>query len=343
MTESAAPGFTTHQAATHHALRLLTTRSRLRTATARRKLQVALGLIWLVDSALQYQPYMFTKAFVTQLIDPTIPGNPDWISSSQTWAAGVMIHHVALYNAVFATTQLLLAAAILWPRTTKLGLGGSAGWAILVWWFGEGLGGILTSTSPVMGAPGAAILYAFVALAIWPHQDQGEREFLAQGTSVADTGILGRYVPRLGWSVLWLGLVDLGLQSTNRSPSSLHDTVLSASAGEPGWITSLDRAIAAPLANHGTESSIALAALYLLVAAGVWNRTLLRPTLVLALLLAAALWAAEDFGGIFTGSGTDVNTGPLLALFALALWPGGTSSYAERTDPYIGSGAEAAS
>ncbi len=29
----------------------------------RRGLQVALGLVWLLDAALQYQPYMFTRAF----------------------------------------------------------------------------------------------------------------------------------------------------------------------------------------------------------------------------------------------------------------------------------------
>jgi hypothetical protein len=37
--------------------------------------------------------------------------------------------------------------------------------------------------------------------------------------------------------------------------------------------------------------------------------------------VAAALWLAEGLGGILTGSGTDPNTGPLLALLALAFWP----------------------
>ena len=42
---------------------------------------------------------------------------------------------------------------------------------------------------------------------------------------------------------------------------------------------------------------------------------------MLALVVAALLWLAQGMGGIFTGSGTDPNTGPLLALLALAFWP----------------------
>jgi hypothetical protein len=33
-------------------------------------------------------------------------------------------------------------------------------------------------------------------------------------------------------------------------------------------------------------------------------------------------WLGEGLGGIFTGSSTDPNSGPLLALVAIAFWPG---------------------
>jgi hypothetical protein len=37
---------------------------------------------------------------------------------------------------------------------------------------------------------------------------------------------------------------------------------------------------------------------------------------------ALSIWAVgENFGGILTGQATDPNTGPLLALAALAFWP----------------------
>jgi hypothetical protein len=43
---------------------------------------------------------------------------------------------------------------------------------------------------------------------------------------------------------------------------------------------------------------------------------------VLAVAVALIIWVAgEDFGGIFAGSATDPNTGPLLILLAVAYWP----------------------
>ena len=43
---------------------------------------------------------------------------------------------------------------------------------------------------------------------------------------------------------------------------------------------------------------------------------------MLAVVVAAAIWVfGEAFGGILTGGGTDPNSGPLLALLALAYWP----------------------
>ena len=44
----------------------------------RRTLQIALGALWLVDAALQFQPSMFTKGFVTGALEPTASGNP-WL------------------------------------------------------------------------------------------------------------------------------------------------------------------------------------------------------------------------------------------------------------------------
>ncbi|MGH3236681.1 MAG: hypothetical protein ACRDOH_26195, partial [Streptosporangiaceae bacterium] len=63
-----------------------------------------------------------------------------------------------------------------------------------------------------------------------------------------------------------------------------------------------------------------------LVAAGVFlparpARPAIVLAIVLALVVAVALWLAQGLGGIFTGSATDPNSGPLLALLALAFWP----------------------
>src|SRR5580700_5738958 len=45
----------------------------------RRVFQLVLAGIWLVDAMLQYQPFMFTKAF-GQMLAGTAPGNPPVIA-----------------------------------------------------------------------------------------------------------------------------------------------------------------------------------------------------------------------------------------------------------------------
>src|ERR1035438_3944162 len=50
---------------------------------ARRMLQLCLGGLWLLDAILQYQSFMFTKAF-GQMLAATAPGNPAVIASPIT-------------------------------------------------------------------------------------------------------------------------------------------------------------------------------------------------------------------------------------------------------------------
>jgi hypothetical protein len=39
-------------------------------AGLRRWLQIGLGVVWVLDAALQYQPYMFSQGFITNIVDP---------------------------------------------------------------------------------------------------------------------------------------------------------------------------------------------------------------------------------------------------------------------------------
>ena len=65
-----------------------------------------------------------------------------------------------------------------------------------------------------------------------------------------------------------------------------------------------------------------LAFLLALVAVGVClPGPAVRAAVVLAVVLAAALWLAQGMGELFTGMATDPESGPLLALLALSFWP----------------------
>lgn len=91
--------------------------------------------------------------------------------------------------------------------------------------------------------------------------------------------------------------------------------------GEPGWIRSMDSGIATLLNHHGTEFSVVLAVLCIAIAIAIFVPSLVRPALVAVLVFSLAVWLVEDFGGILTSQGTDVNSGPLLALLAWSYWP----------------------
>jgi hypothetical protein len=93
-------------------------------------------------------------------------------------------------------------------------------------------------------------------------------------------------------------------------------------AGQPGWLAWIDDHAASALGSQGLLTSIVLAVVLVIVAAGIYLQApYSRGVIVLAIVLAALLWLAEGLGGILTGSGTDPNSGPLLALLALAFWP----------------------
>ncbi len=118
-------------------------------------------------------------------------------------------------DAAFAAIQLLIGLGIAWRPTIKIALGASIAWSLAVWWLGEGLGGLLNGTaSPANGAPGAVILYALLAVLLWPRRQD-------QPASYAAAARIGVRAARLLWLVLWGGLAGLALAPATAAPRSL--------------------------------------------------------------------------------------------------------------------------
>jgi hypothetical protein len=285
----------------------------------RRALQLGLAAIWLLDGVLQYQPAMYTKAF-GQMLAGTAAGNPSVIARPITWDANLVAHHLVLLNTIFATIQLLLGLGIAFRPTVRIALAASIAWSIGVWWFGEGLGGILNGgASPLNGAPGAVIIYALLAVLLWPADRAPSAPFIAARA-------VGAHVARALWLVFWLSQAYFALIPANRAPQAVNAMIAGMESGEPGWLAAIERGGASLVADRGLAASVALAAALVLIAIGVYlPRPLARATLVLAMVVALVIWVvAEALGGILASGATDPNSGPLLVLLALAYWPAST-------------------
>jgi hypothetical protein len=295
---------------------------------ARRVLQLILAATWLLDGLLQYQSSMYSPMF-GEMIGDSATGNPGVIASPISWNAVLVEHHLVLLNTVFATIQLLLGLGIAYRPTVRVALAASIAWSLGVWWFGEGLGGVLSGgASPVNGGPGAVILYALLAVLLWPADRPGVTAPFVAARAV------GAPVARLLWLTLWGSLAYFALTPANRAPQALHDMIVGMTGGEPGWVTGLENHAAALLDHQGLAASIVLAVALIVIAAGAFPPPpLARGALILALVVAAFIWVfGQAFGQILTGGATDPNSAPLLALLALAYWPSATAgTQAHRT------------
>ena len=121
----------------------------------RRGIQIALGLLWILDGLLQLQPAMLTARFATRVIAPAGQGQPSFVAGPVRDLARVILMHPAVTDVGFGLIQLALGLGLLCPRTARWALDASVAWAVAVWYLGEGLGGLFGSDASLLtGAPG---------------------------------------------------------------------------------------------------------------------------------------------------------------------------------------------
>jgi hypothetical protein len=273
---------------------------------SRRMAQTALGLIWLLDGGLQFQAFMYSQRFPRMLISLTA-GQPSWIASSVSWGAHTAGHNLAVYNTLFALVQVTIALGILYRPTVRPALAVSCAWALGVWWFGEAFGMMfMTMASPLTGAPGAVLIYALVALIVWPTPERG--------------GLLGVQGARIAWCSLWLVMAWLWLGAPSANPNAISAALYAAPSGMV-WLSSLQIDLANWLAGAGVPIAFVLAALSAAIGIAVAVNWRAKQFLIAAVLLNAVYWVlGQGFGGIFAGGATDPNAGPLFILLAYVIY-----------------------
>jgi hypothetical protein len=279
--------------------------------TSRRRLRQGLGLLWLLDAVLQMQHIMWTRGFGAGIINSAAEDQPLVIAAPVRFAGRLIAGHPAAFNLVFVAIQLAIGAGLLMGRTqrwARIWCGASVVWALGIWVLGEGLGGVLTGHEGLdLGAPGAAFIYALIAVAAWPSARP-----------------VGRWLT-WAWTAIWVGGAVLQLLPAQRTPAGLGAQVDMAAMMSPGWLARPESSLAGWLANLPTIGAALITGALVVLQAWVGVAALSRgPSRQSALRVGAALafvfWIlCQGFGGISTGTATDPNSAPLLILLAVAI------------------------
>jgi hypothetical protein len=280
----------------------------------RRRLQITLGILWLIDAGLQFQPYMFSARFATEVLSPAASGQAWFVSAPVTRTAHVVAAHPVAFNVAFASIQLAIGMGLLFRRTVVASLAASIGWSMAVWYLGEGLGGLTGPNAALLtGAPGAALLYALLAGAAWPNtaawpdtsdQSDGPKAWLA-----------------FVWAGYWVGGAILQIWHGPRTPPDLAATVAEGANGAPGWLSRVDFSLARNLEHVNIAVIDGFIVLQLLIGVAVFLPARVRQiAAILGIAICAFFWIiGPGFSQLLSGHATDPNTAPLVVVLAVAL------------------------
>ena len=125
-------------------------------------LRIVFGCVWAVDAWFKWQPGFLNG--LTDMLASMLDGQPAWV---QAWIH-LWINIVSLnphfFAILIALTETAIAFGLIFGFLTRITLAGSIIFAFLIWSIAEGFGGPYVSGSTDIGC---AIIYAFVAIALW--------------------------------------------------------------------------------------------------------------------------------------------------------------------------------
>jgi hypothetical protein len=280
----------------------------------RRVLRIGFGVLWIVDGLLQAQPAM-PAGLPSLVIGPAATGSPGWVERTvglavQTWSGHpVQAAASAVWIQLGIGIWLVSVSSPRWSRVAGLT---SAGWGLVVWVFGEALGGTLApGASWLTGAPGAALFYvaagALLALpaGAWRDPRLGRRILQVSG------GLLAAFAVLQAWpgSGFWQGW-SAGPAGSRRLGPLPYAIGSMAAARQPAWLHDLVAWFAAVVAAHGL--AVNLTAVAVLAGTGAclltgWP-TAARPAAGAAIGFCLADWLLVQDLGVFGGLGTDPNS-----------------------------------
>jgi hypothetical protein len=278
-----------------------------------------LGLLWLVSGLLQAQPAQFRQGVMTNVLAPLVERQPQWfqhglLALDQVWAS-----HLEAANAALVVSEVAIGALLLLMRPSGrirtilwLSIVGS----VALWYFAEGLGGLLTGyASTIYEFPGVAFLYGALAVAALLPDRFYENGALRRGlkVSIGIMWLMGAILQALPAAAFWNGPRLGGL---------FGDVTMTGL--EPPFLAQITNAAVTVTTFHPLMSNLVL--VLILAALGVgW---LWRPDSAVVRtatwIWLAFLWVVpEGFGLLFSGYAANLG---MSVPTALAVWISGGSS-----------------
>ena len=285
---------------------------------ARRFLRIAFGVLWVFDGILQAQPQM-PLGLTAQVIAPAAVGSPPWLQHLVGWAGLLWAEHPVASAASAVWIQigiglwLIVAPRGVWSRTGGLA---SVGWALVVWVFGEAMGGVLApGVTWLFGAPGAVLIYAVAGALIalperaWLETRLGRAVLGATGLFFLTMALLQALPGTEFWEGGRGGPLPAMVEQMSQTP-------------QPAFLASLLSAFAGLSASHPVLINLIVVGALAATGAGLLigasrsrlGTRLLLPATVLAVTLCLADWLLVEDMGFFGGLGTDPNSAIPIAL-----------------------------
>jgi cytochrome oxidase Cu insertion factor (SCO1/SenC/PrrC family) len=280
---------------------------------ARRLLRFGFGALWILDGLLQAQSSM-PLGLPTGVIEPSASSSPAWVHHIVNSGVTIWTDHPIQAAAATVWIQVGLGIWLLVAprgRWSRLGGAASAAWGLVVWVFGESLGGVLSpGLTWLYGAPGAVLFYVAAGILV----ALPERTYA--------TPRLGRLVVRsAGVFLMAMALLQAWpgrgfWQGKGGALSAMVDAM--AKTPQPGFLSSWVSSFADFASAHGWEVN-----LFVVVALGTIGalfitarRTLVFGALVAFVVLCVADWVLVEDLGFLGGVGTDPNSMvPMMLLF----------------------------
>lgn len=291
----------------------------------RRLLRLGFGLLWIFDGMLQAQPAM-AAGLPSQVIAPEAASSPLWVQHVVNWGGTTWSYHPVQAAAAAVWIQvgigIWLMAAADGPWSRLAGLAG-VGWGLVVWVFGESLGGIFApGLTWLSGAPGAVAFYCAAGVLIalpdryWRTPRLGRAVLAVLGVFFAGMAVLQAW-PGRGF---WQGVSRGGPGPLAEMTSSMAQTP------QPGFLAASVRAFTSFDEAHGFAVNLfvvaALAAFGVALLAA-WSVQAARPGVLRKVIVFLAVFCLADWVlvqdiGFFGGLGTDPNSMIPLLLLVIA-------------------------